>query len=309
MGKKTSSEGETAHFSGHETFPLRQMWLKKVYDRSDTSNYVHKSTFTNEDAIAEFGVGKNMVASIRHWALACNVITDVGAPAGSYAITDHAKTVLDDDGLDPYGENPSTAWYAHWCLAGRGHRSTTWQWLFNFVTSPSFSREDLEVQLAEYARMLYPNRKLSMATLSRDIETCIRGYAPRSAGGSPEDYAEPMLGELGLIHEERKGHFSFRRGPKPTLHDGLFAYALIDFWKNTTPGLSSLAFEAIAYGEGSPGRVFKLDEDSVAERLLHLEELTHKELSWTDTAGLRQVHRKGDISQKLSDRMIARAYG
>lgn len=308
MGKKISCEGTTVHFSGHETFPLRQMWLKKVYDRADSIDHISKATFTNEDAIAEFGVGKNMVASIRHWALACNIITENGAPTGFYAITDHAKAVLADDGLDPYAENPTTAWYAHWWLAGRGTRATTWRWLFNFVTSPTFSREDLETPLAEYARTLNSNRKPAMATLSRDIETCIRGYAPRSAGGSPEDYAEPMLGELGLIYEERKGYFAFRRGPKPTLHDGMFAYALIDFWKITAPGLSSLAFEAIAYGEGSPGRVFKLDEDSVAERLLRLEELTCKELSWTDTAGLRQVHRKGDLTQKLSNRMIEEAY-
>jgi Protein of unknown function (DUF4007) len=117
MGKKTITAGGIAHFSGHETFPLRQMWLKKVYDRSDSLDYIHKATFTNEDAIAEFGVGKNMVASIRHWALACNVITEEGAPNGSYAITDHAKAVLADDGLDPYAENPTTAWYAHWWLA------------------------------------------------------------------------------------------------------------------------------------------------------------------------------------------------
>ena len=54
MGKNTSSEGATAHFSGHETFPLRQMWLKKVYDRADSLGYIRKATFTNEDAIAEF---------------------------------------------------------------------------------------------------------------------------------------------------------------------------------------------------------------------------------------------------------------
>jgi hypothetical protein len=163
--------------------------------------------------------------------------------------------------------------------------------------------------LTDYARELDPNRKLSSATISRDIETCIRGYAPRSAGGSPEDYAEPMLGELGLIYEERKGYFSFRRGPKPTLHNGMFAYALLDFWQREFAGQSSLAFETIAYGEGSPGRVFKLDEDSVAERLLALEDLTKKDISWTDTAGLRQVHRKTEISKELLIRMIRKAYG
>lgn len=290
MGKKTSDQSLAAHFSGHETFPLRQMWLKKAFDHSESGGEVIlKTTFTGDNAISEFGVGKNMVASIRHWALACNIITEEGAPIGAYKLTELAKLILKDDvGLDPFAENPTTAWYVHWCLAGRGRRSTTWKWLFNHVTAPSFSRDELEAQLADYARALDPNRKLSPATLSRDIETCLRGYAPRAAGASPEDYAEPMLGELGLIHEERKGHFAFRRGPKATLRNAMFTYALLDFWDETSKGLSTLAFEAIAFGEGSPGRVFKLDEDSIAERLLSLEDLTRGALSWTDTAGLRE---------------------
>jgi hypothetical protein len=306
MGKNQKTAGRSAHFSGHETFPLRQMWLKKAFERS-VGQVIPKAAFADENAIADFGVGKNMVSAIRHWALACDVMRD-DKPDG-YTLTENAIAIFDDNGLDPYSENPNTAWYAHWWLAGKGNRATTWHWLFNHVTSPIFSREELEAPLAQYARALDATRKLSPATLSRDIETCIRSYAPRLSGGTPEDYAEPMLAELGLIYEEHRGHFAFRRGPKATLSDGMFAYALLDYWEKAAPGLSSLAFESIAYGEGSPGRVFKLDEDSVAERLLNLEALTKSALSWTDTAGLRQVHRKEEKIAGLSKAMIERAYG
>jgi Protein of unknown function (DUF4007) len=306
MGKKQKTLGTVAHFSGHETFPLRQMWLKKAFEQSQ-NHTVAKSVFSDENAIARFGVGKNMVASIRHWALACDVMRD--DKPDSYTLTPTAITIFSDDGLDPYSENLNTAWYAHWWLAGKGDRSTTWHWLFNHVTAPLFYREDLEAPLAEYARGLDGNRKLSPATLARDIETCIRGYAPRLSGGTPEDYAEPMLTELGLIYEEHRGHFAFRRGPKATLSDGMFAYALIEYWNRVAPGFSSLAFESIAYGESSPGRVFKLDENSVAERLFGLHELTKGALSWTDTAGLRQVHRREEKMSRLSEAMLERAYG
>lgn len=306
MNAKILPEGYIAHFSGHETFPLRQMWLKKAFDQSVQAGTVPKSTFTAENAIAEFGVGKNMVASIRHWALACDVLRDTSP--SEYSISPIANEIFRDGGLDPYSENPSTAWYVHWWLAGKGNRATTWYWLFNHVTAPSFSRDDLEAPLADFARALDPKRKLSTATLSRDIDTCLRSYAPRSGAGTPEDFAEPMLGELGLISEEHKGHFAFRRGPKATLDDGIFAFALLDFWDNSAKGLSSLAFEAIAYGEGSPGRVFKLDEDSVAQRLLALGDLTNNALSWTDTAGLRQVHRKNTVTDEFKMSMIAKAY-
>lgn len=295
----------TPHFSGHETFPLRQMWLKKAFDKS-IGGRVAKTTFSDEKAIAEFGVGKNMVGSIRHWALACDVLRDDGGEA--YTVSDWAIKALDDDGWDPYAEHSTTAWHAHWQVAGRGNRATTWYWLFNHVTASSFSREELEPALMDYALGLEAKRKLSPATLSRDLETCLRGYAPRVAGASPEEYAEPMLGELGLLHEERKGQYAFRRGPKPTLNDAMFAFALLDYWGRCAPDLSSLSFEAIAYGEGSPGRVFKLDEDSVAERLFGLGDLTRRALNWTDTAGLRQVHRNSADSINLSAMMIERAY-
>ena len=78
MGKYKKTTGRPTHFSGHETFPLRQMWLKKVIEQA-VGNVVPKTAFADENAIAEFGVGKNMVASMRHWALACNVMTE-GAP-------------------------------------------------------------------------------------------------------------------------------------------------------------------------------------------------------------------------------------
>lgn len=293
-----------AHFSGHETFPLRQMWLKKAYEQTIDGGFIPKSTFLDENAIASFGVGKNMVASIRHWALACGVMRE---SEGGFVVSKLASEILRDGGLDPYAENPSTAWLAHWQLAGRCVRSTTWHWLFNQVTAPTFTRQELEEPLSLYARRLDPRHRLSASTISRDLETCLRSYAPRAAGGSPEDFAEPLLGELGLLQEVHKGQYAFRRGPKASLHDGVFAYALVDFWNREAEGQSSLAFETIAYAEGSPGRVFKLDEESIAQRLIALSDFTDRKLEWTDSAGLRQVHRK-TLSSEDTKNMIRRAY-
>lgn len=302
--KTKSGNGANLYFSGHETFPLRQMWLKKVVERAVNGTTIPKSAFSDDSAIADFGVGKNMVASIRHWALACGVIFEEG---NGFQVGNLARMILQDGGLDPYAENPSTAWIVHWQLAGRCFRSTTWYWLFNHVTAPTFTRQELEEPLLRYAQQSDSKRKLSLSTISRDIETCLRSYAPRSAGGSPEDFAEPLLGELGLLQEVHKGQYAFRRGPKASLHDGIFAFALIDYWDRVAAGQSSLAFEAIAYADGSPGRVFKLDEESIAQRLISLSDLTGGRLAWTDSAGLRQIHRK-NMSSADVDNMIRYAY-
>ena len=68
----------TPQFSGHETFPLRYGWLKKVYDRvaATEDQPGNRAACWDNDAIARFGVGKNMVASMRHWAKAIGIISE-----------------------------------------------------------------------------------------------------------------------------------------------------------------------------------------------------------------------------------------
>lgn len=309
MGPMTSMhDGKIdAHFSGHETFPLRQMWLKKAVESADADGLVPKTTFTDDKAIAEFGVGRNMVAAIKHWALACDVLVE-DESRRNFQLSPAGREIFLDKGLDPFSENPTTAWYAHWCLAGRGGRSTTWYWLFNVFTSQSFSRDEALPTLTKFAQTISGGRKLSSATLSRDLDTCLRGYAPRSAISSVEEAAEPMLAELGLLQEERKGVFSFRRGPKSTLTDAFFTWALLDFWQRHRAGESSLTFETAAYAPGSPGRVFKLDEESVAERLFTLSELTDGKLRWSDTSGLRQVYRGDFECEMMMARLLRESY-
>jgi hypothetical protein len=46
--------------------------------------------------------------------------------------------------------------------------------------------------------------------------------------------------------------------------------------------------------------VFKLDEDSVAARLIALEALTRGAYQWSDTAGIRQVIRKKTIELEVA---------
>ena len=295
------------HFSGHETFPLRQMWLKKAVEQVESDGTVSKDTFSDDDAIATFGVGRNMVASIKHWALACELLRE-DSTRKHFVLDEIAREIYRDGGFDPFSEYPTTTWYAHWCLAGRGTRSTTWYWLFNILTAQTFTRDEVLPILTKFAHSISGGKKLSQATLARDLETCLRGYAPRSASASIEESAEPMLAELGLIQEERKGVFSFRRGPKSSLSDAFFAWALVDYWDRLYPGEQSLTFESVAYAAGSPGRVFKLDEESTAERLFALSDLTEGKLRWSDTSGLRQIYRADFDSIRFQKSMMRKSY-
>ena len=105
---------------------------------------------------------------------------------------------------------------------------------------------------------------------------------------------EPFLSGLGLLAATSRDAFRICRGMHPSLPDGVFAFSLLEYWESLSRTDSSLDFGRIAYGSGSPGRVFKLDPESLRQRLGRLEELTQGALLWTEQAGLRQVVRRGD---------------
>lgn len=85
-------------FAGHETFPLRLLWLKKAFDAAH--NGAPKRTFQEPSAIAMFGVGRNMAIAMRHWAVAAEILTDVGSVLEATYI---GRLILDTEtGLDPY---------------------------------------------------------------------------------------------------------------------------------------------------------------------------------------------------------------
>ncbi len=250
-----------------------------------------KKVFSDQSAISRFGVGKNMVSAIRHWALACDVIRDVD---GELYIGEIGDFLFGEQGVDQYLELPATCWLVHWCLAGRQYRTTTWYHLFNKITSESFDRNYIVKSLR--ALVTESDRRVSDVTLERDVEVCLRCYLARVDGRDSDDAAEPLLAELGLISESDSTSYRFRRSAQPTLPDGIFAFALAEFWQDfearTGSSQNTLSFESIAHEHGSPGSVFKLDTNSVAERLISLEETTSGLIRWTDSAGIRQISRK-----------------
>jgi hypothetical protein len=129
--------------------------------------------------------------------------------------------------------------------------------------------------------------------LRRDVDVFVRTYAPAQAKRERpmEDTFDCPLVELGLLIETKRGVYRFARGPKPTLPDGVFVSALIDYWLLAAPETSTLSFDAILHGPGSPGGAFKLSENALAERLERLPAWTG--LTFTDTAGTRNVLRTG----------------
>lgn len=288
-------DGYRPQFSGHETFPLRYGWLKKAYDAVCETDPTgdNRSIFLGEDAIARFGVGRNMVSSIRHWASAVGVIND-RASVGQILPGELGELIFGaagDDGIDPYLENPSTLWLIHWQLCARPTK-TTWFWVFNHFPGTQFDRS----QLVEGLTKMAADRgwgTVSPATIKRDVECFVRSYVAHPASGkySPEDTIESPLAELGLIKPiGKRDGFRLVSGSKPTLGHGVFLYAVASYWQGSNyKSLNHLPFDVLAKAPGSPGRVFVLDENELAERLLEIEDSSEGALSWSETSGIKGI--------------------
>ncbi|HXH51953.1 MAG TPA: DUF4007 family protein [Sphingomicrobium sp.] len=274
-------------FSGHETFPLRLLWLKKVHDA--VGRGASPRLFSEPDAIARFGVGRNMALSMQFWAEAAGTIA---LDKDKISATEFGALLLNNNGLDPYLESQASIWTLHFHIASDPRRTTPY-FVFNGLAAPEFDSAGLQRDLEAVARAA-PSTRASATTIKRDIEVLLRSYVSRRAEGG-EDAAEPLFAELGLIREKRAGsHYELVRGPKPTLPDGVFAYALSRFWEERHGESPALTVDQVCFGPGSPGRVFKLDEHSVAIRLQAMEQVTAGKWRWTETAGLRQIQRVGN---------------
>lgn len=281
-------------FSGHETFPLRYGWLEKAFEAVDADGFNNQKIFSDDSSIAHFGVGKNMVAAIRFWAQVAGVIATEGKDPHS---TKFGQILFRDGGLDPYLENLSSLWRIHWEIASNPKHTGVY-WLFNIFNDTNFDREIVMRQLSEFIvgqGWSLPTQK----TLSSDINVLIANYVPSSSkrGPSEESLSSP-LAELSLIRRDANAKYILNWGRKPSLNSGVFLYAVCDFWERSSTA-NTLNFQSLLLDRGSPGRIFLLEEADLAQRLSSISEATGGAISWSETAGLKQLIKNKEFSDEF----------
>ena len=297
-------------FSGHQTFPFRYMWLKKGVD----AVMADPNVFASEEATVTLGVGKNMVASIRHWCQTAGLVEPKHDAQRGLKVTSLGKAILAEDGLDPYFDDPATLWLIHWQIARERDRATTWFWAFNVLKKQEFTRDVLMNGVTEWAeKEKKSTRRFSSNTILRDVNCFIRTYCPSKSLKNIvlEDTFECPLVELNLIvknHDlfDSGNLYQFQRGEKPTLPLWVVAYAIAEFRKDVRfSSRAHLSFSELMYAEASPGKVFKLDEDAMTLYLERLESVTDRTFQYEETTGLKQLFCHGNVD---SIELLEKAY-
>lgn len=289
--------GDRASFAGHETFPFRYQWLHKAVQQVESD----PEAFASEDAVVRFGVGKNMVKSIRHWAVLTRVIEELPPPRGSRVpilrVSEFGRRFLGEDGWDPYLEDPGSAWLLHWNVATSPLDATTWYWVFSQLPQPEFTKTELVSLLLSLSEQR-AWRRIAERSVDRDVDCFLGCYVQRKPGRSlaVEDTIECPLTELGLVREYGgKGSYILERSDRPTLSNGVFAYILADYLLRSGHSVSTVSVDEISNAPGAPGRVLSMSEESLIPRLERLEETTGGVLVFDETAGMRQVLLRAEL--------------
>jgi hypothetical protein len=266
-------------FSGHESFQCRHLWLKKGYDFS-----LKEKSFHAEDAVVELGVGKNMVASIRYWMKAFNLLTS------DDKLTAFAHKLLADDGWDPYLEDEASLWLLHYQLVKHSYASI-YSIVFNELRREKieFTKENI-ISFIKRKSEAEKTFQVNEKTLNDDFSVLLRMYLRPDTSKEKEDSFSGLLAELDLVKSYSKGkddYFIVENGERDEIPDEVLLYAILDGGAFDL----SVNLNNIEHDYNSPGAIFALNRSGLISKI---ESLTEKfsELVYNDSAGIKELQFK-----------------
>ena len=274
-------------FSGHESFPCRQFWLKKGYD------LVKQRKSFNDEAIVELGVGRNMVSAVKHWLRAFNILSE------DEKLTKIANKIFANNGWDPFLEDEGTLWLLHYLFVANGYASIG-EIIFNELRKerPKFTQE----HFINY--VLREKGNYNENTLKRDFMAFKGSYLSNNTKDLEENYTGILI-ELNLLTETKKDKETFYHIPTQDRANIPAEIILTCILMNDEYG-DSISFDSLFTGHNSIGMVFALTEDGLFTKLNEIADKNAK-IIYSDSAGIRELQFKGKKPDYLT--ILSRYYG
>ena len=251
--------------------------------------------FNDDDATVKIGVGKNMVRSIRFWGLAAKLIVennlDSVTKRSGLTTTEIGKSLFGDSGWDQYLEFPGTLWLMHWLLLSPQSRLPVWWIAFNEFNAVEFTDTELNLVVTKHLHQNIEWKCPSASTIKKDVNALLRTYAPvhRTKTSGLDEMLECPLRELRLInYSNHSSRYRFAYDEKPTLPAEILIFSILNFIAYSKDEAGTTEIGRLASEPGAPGRVFKLTEYQIIEKL---EAVIHQipSLELTSTAGVTQI--------------------
>lgn len=226
---------------GHEKFALRDGWINKglqiVCNEPDA--------FARKDSTDLFGIGSNMVKSLRYWMRALGLTNAAGNE-----LTPMGELIAE---YDPYLEKPFTLWIMHSYIAKNIYEATTWFMFFNRCDVADLEKSEIERILLREVKRYTSGTPFSEKSLSNDLDVLLNMYGKSKEKTDPEDKSISPFAQLGLV-KKAEGRYIKTHPSQKTFDEEVVLYELANLLQDK----DSISIEDAVYGENGLAKVFNL---------------------------------------------------
>lgn len=236
-----ATEKVKIRLQGHEKFALREGWINKALMILPNN----ADAFTRKDATDLFGIGSNMVKSLRYWMKA-------------FGLTNTSGTELSEIGqliaeYDPYLENYFTLWMMHSHIAKNIDDATTWFMYFNRCDAEDLDKNEIDSILLREVRKYAAGASFSEKSLSNDVDVLLNMYSKSKEKSDPEDKSISPFSQLALI-KKMDGRYIKSHPSKKMLPETIVLYELA----LRMIGAEGISIEDIVLGENGLTKIYNM---------------------------------------------------
>ncbi len=264
---------------GHESFSIREGWLAKgIFEVSK-----NPKIFSEKNLTDIFGIGTNMVKSLKYWLIVSNLIIE--DKKNSYVLSELGKLIKDKD---PYIEDIFSLYFIHIYIVQNEERALIWNLFFNKCNLTEFTKIDLQARI-EYI-LKSNNLEYNAKILNDEISALLKTYTNEQKNDTPENNFTCPLVELKLIKKLDKDIYVKEKSSMNNLDPYVVYWVLI----NQAKEKDSINIEELLRADNSVGKLLNLDKILLNDYLDILKRMGL--ITLNRTAGLNMVY----INKKYS---------
>lgn len=265
-------------FSGHESFYCKSLWLKKGYDY-----LMNEKSFSDIDSVAELGVGKNMVASIRFWLKSFGLtIADVPTQIANYLFNN-------ESGKDAFTEDVNTLWLLHYHLISSNIASIYSLLFLEFQREKKeFDRDNLHSFIKRKCSVPEQKNVYNENSIKKDIQVLLRNYVSPTDLKSIEDFSALLL-PLGLIKQRGNDTYYFNETSEQDIDKYIILYSILDRKGND----KTVSFDVIL----ELSLLFCIPITKFISIVKQIESEYNGSIVYTDNSGIKNIHFIDDIDK------------
>lgn len=277
-----ANEKRKIRLQGHEKFVLREGWLNKGIMRVEEDATV----FLGKEAPDVFGIGNNMVKSLRYWLKSFGLIRERGALG---ACLSKCGEVIRE--YDAYFEDIFTLWVLHSNIVRNCDEATTWYLFFNKCSIEDMDKEQIVNILVRELNKYINNLTFSKKSLRSDVDVLLSMYGKVRGLVDPEDKNISPFAQLDLI-KNTDGIYSKSQPDRRKVSEWNVLYELSKYLEER----EFVSIDDISEGDGSIGSIYQIGSVAINEYLDKLDTMGYIRVD--RTAGLDIIYKVSDISQE-----------